>query len=244
MNEAGAAFLVVLSIAVWTSTGGAVGRTRRLNRRPPAAPKPPETEATRRRKVLLVSALAGIAVATTLGGVIGILGGLAAAVGSAYALLRLEPRLVRIRRERLLEELPLAASLLAACLRAGRSPERAVELIGQAVPGPLGVELALVAEALRLGAGPEIAWSRLLDDPALAPFARALIRTWDSGAPLADTLDHLANDARRTTRSRADRRARAVGVKAALPLGVCFLPAFLLIGVVPVVAGAIVGLLP
>jgi Flp pilus assembly protein TadB len=244
MNEAGAAFLVVLSIAVWTSSGGAVGRARRLSRRPPAAPKRPETEVNRRRKVLLVSALSGLAVAITLGGVAGVIGGVAAAVAATYALHRMEPRLVRIRRERLIEELPLAAGMLAACLRAGRSPERAVELIGQAVPGPLGVELSLVAEALRLGARAEVAWARILDEPALAPFGRALIRTWDSGAPLADTLDRLADDARRTIRSQADRRARAVGVKAALPLGLCFLPAFLLIGVVPVIAGSIVGLLP
>ncbi|MCW2792983.1 MAG: type secretion system protein, partial [Nocardioides sp.] len=32
-------------------------------------------------------------------------------------------------------------------------------------------------------------------------------------------------------------RARAVGVKAALPLGLCLLPAFVLIGIVPLVAG-------
>lgn len=243
MNEAGAAFLVVLSIAVWTSTGGAVGRTRRLSRRLPT-PKHQDTEAVRRRNVLLVSALSGLAVAVTLGGVTGLLGGVLAAPAIAYALLRTEPRLVRIRRERLVEELPLAAGLLAACLRAGRSPERAVELIGQAVPGPLGVELALVAEALRLGARAEVAWARILDEPALAPFGRAMVRTWDSGAPLADTLDRLADDARRTIRTQADRRARAVGVKAALPLGLCFLPAFVLIGVVPAVASSVVGLLP
>jgi hypothetical protein len=34
-------------------------------------------------------------------------------------------------------------------------------------------------------------------------------------------------------------RARAVGVKAAVPLGVCLLPAFVLVGVVPLVAGAV-----
>jgi len=36
---------------------------------------------------------------------------------------------------------------------------------------------------------------------------------------------------------RVEERARAVGVKAAVPLGVCLLPSFLLIGVVPLVAG-------
>ncbi len=34
-------------------------------------------------------------------------------------------------------------------------------------------------------------------------------------------------------------RARRVGVRAAVPLGLCLLPAFLLIGIVPVVAGLV-----
>ena len=38
-------------------------------------------------------------------------------------------------------------------------------------------------------------------------------------------------------RSRTDARARSVEVRAAAPLGVCFLPAFVLIGVVPMVVG-------
>ena len=32
-------------------------------------------------------------------------------------------------------------------------------------------------------------------------------------------------------------RARAVGVRAALPLGLCLLPSFLLLGIVPLVVG-------
>ena len=40
-------------------------------------------------------------------------------------------------------------------------------------------------------------------------------------------------------RRRRESRARAVGVKAAVPLGVCLLPAFVLVGVVPLVAGSV-----
>jgi hypothetical protein len=49
----------------------------------------------------------------------------------------------------------------------------------------------------------------------------------------------LAEDLRRDTRAQLESRARAVGVKAALPLGVCLLPAFVLVGVVPLVAGSV-----
>ena len=55
----------------------------------------------------------------------------------------------------------------------------------------------------------------------------------------AYALDHhverLADDLARSARADTEERARAVGVKAALPLGLCLLPAFVLIGIVPLV---------
>jgi hypothetical protein len=49
----------------------------------------------------------------------------------------------------------------------------------------------------------------------------------------------LAEDLRRRDRADVESRARSVGVKAALPLGLCLLPAFVLVGVVPLVAGSV-----
>lgn len=181
----------------------------------------------------------GVVAFLVVGGVAGLFVGPVAAVVADRLLARLEPRKVRIRRARMLADLPLAADLLVACLRAGRPVEAAVDAVAAAFDGPLGEELAGVAAALRMGADGSVAWARFVDDPGLAPFGRAMVRAWDSGAPLADTLDRLAEDARRTRRAAAEERARAVGVRAAAPLGLCFLPAFLLIGVVPVIIGTV-----
>jgi hypothetical protein len=41
----------------------------------------------------------------------------------------------------------------------------------------------------------------------------------------------------------AEERARSVGVRAALPLGLCLLPAFVLLAVVPIAAGLLEPLL-
>jgi pilus assembly protein TadC len=57
----------------------------------------------------------------------------------------------------------------------------------------------------------------------------------DAVAALAEELDEQA-------RARVEDRARAVGVRAAVPLGLCLLPAFLLLGIVPLVAAAVEGL--
>lgn len=192
-----------------------------------------------RHRHRVVGALSGFAAGVLVGGGAGFVVGLVTAVVVDQVLARLEPQAARIRRERLAADLPLAADLLAACLRAGRPPTQAVEAVSAALAGPLGGELATVVAALRLGSGPATAWQRFLDDAALAPFGRGMVRVWDSGAPLADTLDRLADDARRARRTLAEQRARAVGVKAAAPLGLCFLPAFVLVGIVPLVAGAV-----
>lgn len=71
----------------------------------------------------------------------------------------------------------------------------------------------------------------------LAPAARALSRAADGGAPVAAAVARLAAEARLDARARGEQAARRVGVVAVAPLGLCFLPAFVLLGVVPVVVG-------
>ena len=71
-------------------------------------------------------------------------------------------------------------------------------------------------------------------DP-LAPLARAFIRSDATGAPIADTVTAVADDQRRVARWAAEAAARRAGVLAVGPLALCFLPAFVLTGVVPVI---------
>jgi pilus assembly protein TadC len=64
---------------------------------------------------------------------------------------------------------------------------------------------------------------------------RALGRALDSGAPVATTVAAVADEQRRRRRWAAEAAARRAGVLAVAPLALCFLPAFVLLGVVPVV---------
>jgi len=131
----------------------------------------------------------------------------------------------------------MAVELLAACLAAGVSWTEAVEAVAEALKGPLGEDLEKVSAQLRLGADPAEAWQRLADSPETAPLARAAIRTTRSGSSLAPILKRLARDQRRTARAAAEARARSAAIQAVAPLGLCFLPAFFFLGIVPSIAG-------
>lgn len=191
----------------------------------------------------LAGVLAGLVCALLLGGPVGWLAGVLVAVGCVRFLSRLEPQAVRRRRVRIVAELPTAIELLAACLRGGGAWHESVEAVADAVGGPLGDELARVAARVRLGADPAEEWLCLAAEPVLAPFGRAAARAASGGAPIAATLARLARDQRRAARAAASARARIAGVRAVAPLGLCFLPAFILLGIVPAVAGIAAGVL-
>ena len=170
--------------------------------------------------------------------------GLGVALAGPRLLARLEPRAVREERERLARDLPLLLELLSACLAGGAPLSAAAEAVGAAVGGPAGARLTSVAGALAVGTPPAQAWQSLAGaDPAqraadpLAPAARALARASDGGAPVAAAVSRLASEVRAERRGAAEQAARRVGVLAVAPLGLCFLPAFVLLGVVPVVVG-------
>ncbi|MFJ1757711.1 type II secretion system F family protein [Kitasatospora sp. NPDC088134] len=188
--------------------------------------------------------LAGL-LGLTAGALVGGWAGLVAGALVGWAGWRLLPR-VRSPGERrraaerdwLVRQLPLTADLLAACLGSSSSPAGAARAVAASVPPPMRDRLSGVAAQLALGASPEHCWEHLAADcPPMAPLARCLARTAVSGAPPAGALAGLAQSQRAAAARAAHARVRRAGVLATAPLGLCFLPAFVLIGVVPVVTG-------
>ncbi|WP_351229622.1 type II secretion system F family protein [Streptomyces sp. NPDC002133] len=141
------------------------------------------------------------------------------------------------------EQLPLAADLLAACVSAGAGPHEAAEAVGESLGGPVGVRLAKVAAELRLGSEPAQAWGRFGEIPGAAGLARCLERAGSTGAPAAEPVSRLAAGLRAERARSAAARAQRAQVLITAPVGLCFLPAFLAIGVAPVVIGLASGLL-
>ena len=126
---------------------------------------------------------------------------------------------------------------LAACLRAGLSLDRAVRAVAASLPGAVADPLTEVADLLALGADPSEAWAPALDEPATARLARAARRSARSGAAIAEVATTVAADVRAEAAEAVSARAERAGVLVAGPLGLCFLPAFLALGIAPVVIG-------
>jgi Flp pilus assembly protein TadB len=181
--------------------------------------------------------LASVAAAAFLGGVAGLLVAPVAGAATWLVIERSEPAEVRRERELAQRDLPHVVGLLGDALRSGQAPVEALSVVAGALPGPASTRLAAMVPRLRLGVDPLQVWSDMAADPALAPLGRALARAHRSGASVVAAVERLADELARTARADVEDRARAVGVKAAVPLGLCLLPAFVLIGIVPVVAG-------
>ncbi|WP_345528048.1 type II secretion system F family protein [Nocardioides endophyticus] len=237
----------------WLAAVAAAAAVALLVRSRPTLPVMPSASATAatspgadagwlRRHRLLWSALAGIAAVVFVSGPAGVPAGAAAAVSTWVVIGRAEPARVRVRRRAVARDLPHVVALFAAALRSGAAPADAIDQVCRALPGPASDRLSGVAARLSVGLDPEQVWSSLADDPPLVSLGRTLARAHATGAPVVAAVERLADELSRTGRSEAEERARAVGVQAAVPLGLCLLPAFVLIGIVPLAVALLTGL--
>lgn len=147
----------------------------------------------------------------------------------------------RIRRgrdtARAAAQLPQALDFIAVCLDAGLPLPSALDAVARVSPTPTSDVMEKVASQLAIGRGGQEAWLQLRADPVWGRVASDIARAEHSGTALADLLRVHAGEAREEVGDAALKSARKVGVKSVVPLMACFLPAFLLVGVVPIVAG-------
>ncbi|MEB3048436.1 type II secretion system F family protein [Mycolicibacter sp. MYC123] len=142
------------------------------------------------------------------------------------------------------DALALAAGLdvFALCLTAGMPVSGAASATARSAPPQLAAVLRRGADLLALGADPAVAWSppeSATDalEPSTTAVLRLARRSGTSGAALAAGLGELAKASRDDAGHAATAAAERAGVLIAGPLGLCFLPAFVCLGIVPVVAG-------
>jgi len=198
---------------------------------------------------------AGFAVGLFIGGAGGVVAGLLTAVAVlVFNSRRVSEQEIRARY-RLIAAAPPAVDLFAAALAAGLLPVDAATVVATAFgaaeqpgdTGPVGEiaeRFAAVARALRQGADPETAWKLLSVDGATAPVGAAALRSCRTGAPASVTVTKAARDTWNAAEQAAQAQIRSVAVRATAPLALCFLPAFILVGVVPTALGLLTELQP
>jgi len=137
-------------------------------------------------------------------------------------------------------EVVIVLDLLDVAIASGVSLPRALGVVGVALGGARGQALGAAGSALLLGASWRAAWAGV---PAeLAAVADTLAPSWTAGAASGPALRAAAEQRRRARRAHLRSAAGALGVRLVLPLGLCFLPAFLLVGLVPMMLGLARGL--
>lgn len=194
-----------------------------------------------RRKLGEAAATWGVGafVAVAVGGAMGLLLACGAAYGVRWWMRRRKADEAGAGEaaSRAAEQLPLGAELMAACLAAGSGPAQAADAVGRSLGGPLGTLLIRTATELRLGSEPAAAWVHFAALPGSESFVRCMERAGAAGAPAVDQVARLTGELRARGAREASARARRAAVLVTGPLGLCFLPAFLAVGVAPVVIG-------
>lgn len=131
--------------------------------------------------------------------------------------------------------------LLALALGSGAPMVVAIEAVAQDAGAQVGGHLRQVAAALRWGVDEVSAWDGL--PQVWRPAVAALALAARAGVPPGGLLRQGAEDIRRRERQRLEESAGRVAVLIVIPLGLCFLPAFALLSVVPVVVSIAGGVL-
>lgn len=145
-------------------------------------------------------------------------------------------------------QLSLSIAMLRAAIAQGTSLPHALSAVGGVTGGQLGGQLAMVGTSLERGTRWRDAWAphvRERDTPdapdAMTAKACALIEdtlepSWSHGSSPVDRLELAGEQLDRRRRSAIEQAAGQLSVKLLLPTALCFLPAFIFIGVVPAIA--------
>ncbi len=121
--------------------------------------------------------------------------------------------------------------LFAACVQSGLSPTQAAEALAQVSKLP---EWAKVSALARTGMPASSAWAPMRQEPGWEELAGLIALSEQSGSAIAAGCVRISRSLYTHAADAATARAERAGVLIALPLALCFLPAFIVLGLVPI----------
>ena len=148
------------------------------------------------------------------------------------------------RHRALVDELPEVVDLLGLAASSGLTVPLALEVVAARGVGEVAAALGRARLAATRGAALADALAELVVEVGEEgrPLVRVLGGALRDGTSVVPVLERLAGEVRTDRRRATEERARALPVRLLFPLVVCVLPAFALLTVVPLLAGALQGL--
>ena len=132
--------------------------------------------------------------------------------------------------------------LITACLSCGLPVGTAVGAVAECGGSQFADVWTGTARRLAMGLDADRAWALCQKSGVLGDFARRARRSAHSGSRLASDMGALATQLRHRATDQAVAEAEKASVYVALPLSLCFLPAFITVGLVPIAMGLLAGL--
>lgn len=147
---------------------------------------------------------------------------------------------VKKRKERIDDDLPSFMDVLAVTVTAGIGFRRALYTVSERYGGPLAEEIQLTLQHIDNGASMRQAFTALRDrtgSAAVNEFVSAYVQSEELGAPLVDTLNHIAADMRRSAAQAARQHASRIEPRVSLVTTVVMVPGVLVL----LIGGLVVG---
>jgi tight adherence protein C len=167
-------------------------------------------------------------------------------VFAAPLLSRMEERKTRALRESCTNDLPEMVDILALGLGAGLSIDKAIEWYFESYENPLSKELGKAENLYQVGMMSRIqafeAFAQDLGEESVLRFVSSLRIALAMGTPLAPSLDTLSQDLRNYRAAWLEERIAKTPVKMLIPLGLCIVPAVLILLMGPILAQVVSGL--
>ena len=129
----------------------------------------------------------------------------------------------------------LFLSALSGCLKAGLPLLAALSSVSGLLCTSLKSDVERVYSLLLLGADPKQAWAALKSDIHLGLCARSIAQAQVDGRSVALVIERVVQESYEKSMALSKERVKSLSVKLTLPVGLCFLPSFLIGGIGPVI---------
>ena len=162
-------------------------------------------------------------------------------IGLFFLWKRAKQRIATKHDRAIIEAFPECIDLFIAALRAGYSPAQGINFLGQ--HAPLVLRSHFIASSRRIDEGERFIDAIRLLQKEIGVVSQAMCEVLIAGdrlgIPVENLLFQLGNEARLNRRRHAETDARQLPIRLSLPLVMCILPSFVILIIVPTIAGTL-----